>query len=273
MTGKRFVVVEIRNFTSQRMPDIGQMEAFFREIAFERCLRQYSWSGTFHKKEDRPPDTWPQFPWITELEGRSSQEIQKQGYLTKERVIEIFKWGTGRRHGPLYKAQATPAEFWCRQTGAAAHAITDIPYPHRLGDREAIENWISRAYLALTVTPTEGPVEGIALTYFSKILRFMCPDKFGACDVGLIGHLFQEGLKDAGGNTLRLAFPRGKRELEARKYAHFCWLLQTASDFLNRNHRLVPAREGIGRKWRAADVEMSLFGLAESRKRRRNCQT
>jgi hypothetical protein len=250
------------------------MEAFFREVRFECHLREYYWCGAFHKKPEI--DRWPLFPWIKKLERKASQEIEVLGCLEGDSVIEIFRWGTGRRHGPLLKAKEAEKNnpgFWCRQTKAAAEALTAFPYKCRLGDREKIEGWISRVYLALAMAPSEATVKGIGLTYYSKILRFMCPEKFGACDVGMIGSLFKEGLKDASGNTFSLSFLRGNRESEAKKYALFCWVLQTAAEYLNRNERLLPTGQGtVPEKWRAADVEMAFFGLATSRKPRQNCE-
>lgn len=251
------------HFDGKKMPSIKQLESIFRRFKFEEELHKYRWEGSFHKKLGREPDKWPEFKWIRDIERRTHGELSENGHLSRDCAIEIIKWGTGGRHGPLNIANNI--NDWEERTQCAYTKKKEIPTV--LENHRDIVNGVGEAYLELAIHKKN--IKGLGLTYFSKILRFMNPDKFGARDAKFLSSLFKKGWKDANGNTFSLNLGHYEdRKAEARAYGRFCWVLQVLAAYQNRIGLLDDGKEK--RKWRAADIEMSLFGFA-MHKAKMNC--
>lgn len=255
------------NYSGRRMPDKRQLTEFFPDTKyFENGYLNYLWKGSFHYKGQ---DIWPDFYWIRELENKVQNELNKKNYLSKMTILEIFKWGTSSRHKMKKRAEElSMTDFWERRTKITYSIIKQIPADQT---QQNIIDWISDVYISLATEEKDG---AIGFTYFSKILRFMSPDYFGARDEDRIVPFFSKGWTDCYKNTFKLGLrTRQDRTDEAKAYGRFCWVLQNLACHLNNKGSRIPINNRDEKKvwrgnmhWRASDIEMAFFGIASDNK-------
>lgn len=203
---------------------------------FPEYYVRYSWSGK-HKLFGYPPDAFPEFRWIASLEKRFSWVVENysvnesaSSYLLKE----MIEWG-GSQNGVLQKFNDGSGEV--NLYDAMGHVISSLSDP-----KQAIT-------CALRLP-------GLGLTYASKLLRFMMPERYGALDGRIRKALNREGKLPQIHDGLRNSMVSG--------YLQFVGLLQELKAELEENGINKPACHlSEGGSWRASEVEMAMFCWAE----------
>jgi hypothetical protein len=96
-------------------------------------------------------------------------------------------------------------------------------------------------------------IPGLGLTYASKLLRFLDPERYGALD----GRI-RKALSKLDPPPLPKIFDGNKASM-ASGYSVFIEYIENIRQELLAGGILVPTAQGVQRQWRAADVEMALF--------------
>jgi len=207
---------------------------------FPDYYQQYSWNGK-HKLFGYPSDSYPNFPWIASLEKRFNwlcENSAKQKTASQYLIKEMIEWG-GSQNGVLQKFNDGCGEVNLYE--ALGHVIDSLSDP-----KQAIT-------CALRMP-------GLGLTYASKLLRFMKPERYGALDRRIRKALAREGKLPQISDSHHSSMISG--------YVKFVALLQELKAELETNGIKKPVcqlSEGIS--WRASDVEMALFCWAEESSR------
>lgn len=207
---------------------------------FPMHFRAYKWDKK-HRLYGYPKDSYPDFEWIAVLERRFrwlkiNYEIKSTAsiYLLKEMV----QWG-GSQNGTLQKFE----------DGIEQHNLQELLHNTiaDLGDTK-------RAITAALKFP------GMGLTYASKLLRFLDPERYGALD---------SRLRDAFIKRIPSALPaiNGSTPSMVTGYVAFTDYIdslktQLDSKNIHRPECRLPTGHGSG-LWRSADVEMALFHWAK----------
>ena len=198
---------------------------------FPDYYRDYIWDGK-HKLYGYPADAFPKFSWIKSLEARFQwfcQNAQKEGTASKYLLEEMIEWG-GSQNGVLQKFHDGSGEV-------NLLTLINSVLLHLEDPEKAIQS-------ALVIP-------GMGLTYASKLLRFMKPERYGALDSRIRTVLKKHGVLQT------------SNDVEA--YVEFVGLLQDLSSRLTEEGIRKPdcelSSDGI---WRHAEIEMALFQWADT---------
>jgi hypothetical protein len=209
---------------------------------FPEYFRAYSWNKK-HKLFGYPADKYDDFLWILSLENRF-QWLKSNCVTGKTASVyllkEMIQWG-GSQNGALQKFEDGSGE---------------------VNLHELMKNTISGLNDPGTAIAAALKFPGMGLTYASKMLRFLEPEKYGALD-----------------NRLREAFvKRAPRVLPnisdssdpsmATGYVAFTKYVDDYKSQLDAARIMRPKCKlpvGLGTsEWRSADIEMALFSWALS---------
>jgi len=205
--------------------DVGQLPTYYKA---------YSWSDK-HSLFGHPPDTYPAFEWIRSLERRFLWYRQNPGAAPLYLVREMIQWG-GSQNGVLEKFDDALGSY-CLTTALTA-VLERIEEP-----RAAIEAALR--------------IPGFGLTYASKLLRFVQPERYGALDRRIRTALsrLQPPLPDIyDGNTRSMV----------QGYCAFIDYLAGLREALEAGGIALPAEDEAQALWRPAEIEMALFQWAST---------
>lgn len=215
------------------MPDINRFPDYFRG---------YNWNDKHHLY-GYAADSYREFDWINSLEKRF--RWLKQSYATEKTasiylVREMIQWG-GSQNGVLQKFDDRLGEV--NLYDIIAKTISELNCP------------ASAIGAALTIP-------GMGLTYASKLLRFLNPEKYGALDSRVRSALEK--------HAPEAKIPKiydGNHNSMIRGYEAFIIYIETLNRQLEINNIVRPEctlfRGSTVTGWRAADIEMALFKWAE----------
>ncbi|XLZ69424.1 hypothetical protein ABT364_23270 [Massilia sp. SR12] len=209
---------------------------------FANHFRAYNWDAK-HQLYGYPGDAYPQFSWIASLEQRFAwlrANCESQGTASIYLIREMIQWG-GSQNGTLQKFEEGVGEVNLQQI--MLEIISNLHNPDR-----AITTALS--------------LPGMGLTYASKLLRFLDPERYGALDSRI-----RNALQEKAPGTLPRIYDSSQASMVGG-YMAFLDHLQTIIDQLEKGTILrppcgLPAGQRSS-QWRAADVEMALFGWAGS---------
>ena len=230
---------EIITMTTENFP-VDQFPALFR---------QYCWQGK-HALYGYPADSYAEScPWIDSLERRFrwlkiNQPVSKTAavYLMRE----MIQWG-GSQNGALQKFDDGQGEVNLYELLRDTIAHLGTP---ELALRAALN------------------IPGMGLTYASKLLRFLDPDRYGALD-----NRIRQGWLDPEGNKILQFISNGDANSMVRGYLQFLELIegirvQLDTAGIRRPECALPC--GLTASgWRAADIEMAIFQLTEKKRAKR----
>ncbi len=202
---------------------------------FPASYNQSSWNDK-HKLFGYPKDAFPDFKWIKSLEERFlwlSQNSANEKTASKYLIQEMIEWG-GSQNGVLQKFNDKSGEG--NLYDLVQQVINNIDNPEM-----AISSALN--------------LPGLGLTYASKLLRFMKPEKYGALDSRL--------RKVLAANNLLAKINDGDKESSKKGYIEFLKLLEKfATELKNNAIRLPP---GDNSDWNASQIEMALFCWADEK--------
>lgn len=197
----------------------------------------YEWDGK-HYQFGYPPDGHPDFFWISSLEERfkyvrENRKVLERGFKEYNSPIylikEMIQWG-GSQNGVLQKFE-DPIGTYCLSEKLAA----------------VIDN-IDSSEKAMAAAQA---IPGLGMTYASKLLRFLAPDKYGALD-DQIEKALREQIRTKAEETDRRV---SKSECY---YAAYIDLLKDYRSELKKT---------TGKDWKMAKIEMAIFQWAVEKKR------
>lgn len=230
--------VKLSNSRKEIKPEISiklQMDQPMELSKYPNYYQQYSWNGK-HKLFGYPTDSYPYFHWINSLEKRFiwlRENSATQNTASKYLIQEMIEWG-GSQNGVLQKFNDGSGEINLLQIVQEIIANLDIP-------QKAITSALS--------------LPGLGLTYASKLLRFMKPEKYGALDSRIRGALFKR-------NLLR-KINDGNINSMINGYLEFFRLLNNLKSQLEDQQIKKPdcslSNTGL---WRPSEIEMALFRWA-----------
>ncbi|AGX88317.1 hypothetical protein [Candidatus Symbiobacter mobilis] len=215
------------------MPDLNNFPQYFRK---------YSWDAK-HALYGYPADKYDQFEWIASLERRFNwlrKNCEKGKTASIYLLKEMIQWG-GSQNGTLQKFE----------DGIEQHNIQQLVL-------DTVSNLSSpeKAIEAALKFP------GMGLTYASKMLRFLDPERYGALD-RRIRKAFSERLPevlpkiyDAYDQSMVTGYVAFTEYLDHLKQ-------KLDKEIITRPKCNLPLGSGDS-KWRAADIEMAIFCWAES---------
>jgi hypothetical protein len=195
--------------------------------------RNYVWEDK-HALFGYPPDRYPEFEWIRSLERRFLHFRQQPAPVPLFLVIEMIQWG-GSQNGVLEKFQNALGSHCLHDS--LALVLENLQNPER-----AIGSALN--------------IPGLGLTYASKLLRFLDPDTYGALD----GRI-RKGLARLTPSPLRKIYD-GNRASMIKGYTTFTTYVKLLRQDLATRGIVLPQDNNDRNHWRAADIEMALFGWA-----------
>lgn len=209
---------------------------------FPEHFRRYGWREK-HSLYGYPEDSYPKFEWIAVLERRfewlkrnCKSENTASIYLLKE----MIQWG-GSQNGTLQKFE----------DGIEQHNIQNLML-NTIANISDPERAISAAL----------QFPGMGLTYASKLLRFLDPERYGALDSRI-----RNAMKERIPGALPKIYDSSASSMVAG-YVAFTNFVDGIKQDLNEAEIIRPPCElPVGpeaTEWRSADVEMALFGWASS---------
>jgi hypothetical protein len=216
------------------MPDIKKFPEYFQK---------YNWNGK-HKLYGYPPDRCGDFVWINSLEARF--KWLRQNYATENTasiclIREMIQWG-GSQNGVLQK------------------------FDDHLGEinlYDTVAKTISRLSSTGSAIEAALAMPGMGLTYASKLLRFLNPEKYGALDNRVRG-----ALEKCASEARMPKIYDGNVNSMINGYEAFIDYIETLkrqldADKIPRPECALTRGSGVT-GWRAADIEMALFAWAEA---------
>lgn len=208
---------------------------------FPEHFKAYLWEDK-HPRHGFPADQFPDFEWIASLErrfdwlrrnceGRSTASI----YL----IEEMLHWG-GTESRSLQRLRDGLGEFHLQPALQAVIGQLDEP-------ARALDSALQ--------------IPGFGLTYASKLLRFLRPDRYGALDsrIRTAFHTRAPDLLPVIRDSHRPSMVKGFVAFTAQLAALKATL---AAEGIARPACALPEAEGDPTHWRAADIEMALFSWA-----------
>src|SRR5438093_4686067 len=126
---------------------------------FPEYYKAYSWYDK-HRLFGYPPDSYPNFDWIQSLERRFRHYRQHSDSVPLFLIKEMIQWG-GSQNGVLEKFDNALGSYCLHMKLNTVLQSIHVP-------RRAIEAALD--------------VPGLGLTYASKLLRFLDPERYGALD-------------------------------------------------------------------------------------------
>lgn len=205
---------------------------------FPDYYQKYVWNGK-HKLYGYAADRHPEYSWIFSLEKRFiwlRDNSREQKTAAKYLIREMIEWG-GSQNGVLQKF-----EDGCGEVNLYEMIQEVIA---NLNDRE-------KAIVSSLKLP------GLGLTYASKLLRFMMPERYGALDSRIRGALLKEKVlpKIYDGNINSMV----------RGYVQFLCLLEEINSELQEKEIGKPdCALSTSGTWRPSEIEMALFCWAENK--------
>ncbi|MFC7297914.1 hypothetical protein [Herminiimonas aquatilis] len=209
--------------------------------SFPEYFRSYSWDKKHHLY-GYPPDNFEKFEWILSLE-RRFEWLKHHGTNKPTASIYLFRemiqWG-GSQNGVLQKFEDQLGE-------TNLQAVI-----------QAIVNNLHDPKLAIDVALT---LPGLGLTYASKLLRFLHPERYGALDTRVRNALLQQ----INHNRIPKIYDGNAKSMSTGYIAFNSYVnslkinLEDAS--INRPECALPRANGKT-GWRSADIEMALFAWA-----------
>jgi hypothetical protein len=214
-----------------------QQEQTVELTLFPNYYQQYSWNGK-HKLFGYPADAYPDFSWIASLEKRFSWlrgNSEEQKTASRCLIQEMIEWG-GSQNGVLQKFNDGSGEINLFQL--LQNVIRHLDEPD-----EAISHAL------------EFP--GFGLTYASKLLRFMMPERYGALDSRIRNMLTNRDMLSK--------IYDGNRNSMIKGYLEFLDLINDLKRQLETQKIRKPdcCLSDMG-DWRPAEIEMAIFRWAES---------
>jgi hypothetical protein len=225
--------------------------------------RSYSWGNDVHAEG---------FPDILKLE-TALRASDQGGGVSAQDAQDVARWG------------ALPGWPRVRLAGDAVSALPPLTLRDRAGNTQPACDANPEVVMRLLATNTVG----IGPAYDSKVLRFACPEDFGAIDTWVV-RVFGRGdplfasdgkwlsLKVTQDRDKRWAIPEDQRGWLA-EYAHWIQILRYIAARLNAIGVACPhppsfVRAGLRRpgEWFCADVEMVLSAHAHSLRTARDRQ-
>jgi hypothetical protein len=202
---------------------------------FPEWYKAYYWQDK-HSLFGYPPDQYPTFEWINSLERRFLHYRNCPDSAPLFLVREMILWG-GSQNGVLEKFDNALGSH-CLNTKLNA-VLEALPHP-----RNAV-------HAALDIP-------GLGLTYASKLLRFLDPDRYGALD----GRI-RKALSKLSPSPLPKIFDGNKQSMTSG-YCAFSEYLEGLGRELLTNGIPFPSELEERSSWRAADIEMALFQWASN---------
>lgn len=203
---------------------------------FPEWYKAYYWEGKKHALYGYPPDQYPAFEWITSLERRFLHYRGHPDSAPLFLVREMIQWG-GNQNGVLDKFDEELGSYCLhKRLDAVLHNIR-LP-------QDAIAAALD--------------IPGLGMTYASKLLRFLDPERYGALD---------RRIRDSLGKLSPSPLPKiydGNLRSMTGGYCEFSKYLEEIRQDLLAKGISLPAESGSQRSWRAADIEMALFHRASS---------
>ena len=202
---------------------------------FPELYKAYHWQDK-HGLFGYPPDQYPTFEWISSLERCFLHYRQYPGSAPLFLVREMIQWG-GSQNGVLEKFDNALGSH-CLNTKLNG-VLQGLQFP-----RTAI-------HAALDIP-------GLGLTYASKLLRFLDPERYGALD----GRI-RKALSKLSPSPLPKILDGNKQSMTSG-YCAFSEYLDGLGRELLTNCIDVPSEQAGRSSWRAADIEMALFQRASN---------
>lgn len=200
-------------------------------------FQHYSWNKK-HNLFAYPTDCYPEFSWINSLETRFQwlkNNIANSNQTPLYLIKEMIQWG-GSQNGVLQKFE----------DGQGDYCLLEVL-------KEIINN-LDNPTKAITSTLK---IKGLGLTYASKLLRLLDPNRYGALDSRLCGAFYE--LPDS-------PIPKitnGNINSMIKGYVAFTeYLSNTKQQLINHNIKKPNCRLNNSEFWRSADIEMALFEWA-----------
>jgi hypothetical protein len=203
---------------------------------FTDYYRAYVWSDT-HGLSGYPPDQYPAFEWIKSLEKRFLHYRSDPEVTPLFLIREMIQWG-GSQNGVLEKFDNALGTH-CLQTKLDS-VLGSLRIP-----RDAIKSALD--------------IPGLGLTYASKLLRFLDPERYGALD----GRI-RKALGKIDPSPIPKVFDGNKPNM-ASGYCIFTEYVESLRRELSAKSIPFPSEGSCAQQvWQAADVEMALFHWASS---------
>lgn len=208
---------------------------------FPDFFKAYRWEDK-HFRHGYPADEFPEFEWITSLERRFDwlkNNCRARSTASIYLIEDMLHWG-GTQSRSLQRLRDGLGEFHLQS--ALQDVITHLDDPARA---------IGSALL----------IPGFGLTYASKLLRFLDPERYGALDSRIRGALEANApgtlpaIHDSQSASMIKGFVAFTTHLATLKAA-------LAEDGIARPTCGLPVATGGPSYWRAADIEMALFAWA-----------
>lgn len=241
----------------------GKLDDFIGTHDMAALYRSYAWGNDVHPEG---------FPDILKLETALRASDQGSGVSAQD-AQDVARWG------------ALPGWPRVRLAGNAVSALPPLTLRDDAGNTQPSCDATPEAAMRVLATNTVG----IGPVYDSKILRFACPEDFGAIDTWVVrvfgrgDPLFASegkwlGLKATQDRDKRWSIPEDQRGWLA-EYAHWIQVLRYIAARLNALGIACPhpasfVRAGLRRpgEWFCADVEMVLSAYAHSLRTSRDRQ-
>lgn len=196
--------------------------------------KRYRWNDR-HALWGYGADEFPTFEWIGALERRFANTVGRADapvFL----IREMIHWG-GSQNGVLEKFDLSLGTY--NLSELFGRLCKNLEQPDA-AIRTALE------------------IPGMGLSYASKLLRFLRPDKYGALDGQIREHLIETS-----------DFPKiydGITNNMVNGFVKFTQLLSDLKEELQRRDIARPGSASETLQWRNADIEMAIFQQALERK-------
>jgi hypothetical protein len=198
--------------------------------------RNYVWEDK-HALFGYPPDRYPEFEWIRNLERRFLHFREHPTPAPLFLITEMIQWG-GSQNGVLEKFQNAIGSN-------CLHNSLNLVLKKLQDPEGAIGSALN--------------IPGLGLTYASKLLRFLSPETYGALD----GRI-RKGLARLTPPPLPKIYD-GNTASMIKGYTAFTTYIRLLRQDLTSKGIALPRHPGDKldqNPWRAADIEMALFGWA-----------
>lgn len=226
---------------------VQELESFLEHHNFAELYKAYLWKNDVHHAG---------FPDIFRLEYLLDIH-QRVGGITADDVTEVAKWGGLNKINQIQcMGLVLKPNTICSQGGS--------PYPQ-------LKDNITSPLESLR----KGIIKGIGPTYLSKVLRFICPQEYGAIDTRCV-RVFGNGDEDSKCHSWLNLYVRNygrwfipeAQENWPNGYGRWIDILRFFAHRIPQDcpHPAPFVNQGLRSKniWTCADVEMALFVYASS---------
>jgi hypothetical protein len=196
----------------------------------------YSWDAK-HGLYGYPPDSFPNFCWIRSLERRFAWVRSRAGRPSGPSLFkEMLQWG-GSQNGVLQKFDDGVDEVCFADSFRSVISNLSLP-------AKAIESALR--------------IPGLGLTYASKLLRFLDPERYGALDGRIRKGLGAQEWVNSYGDEIRIH----DSSVPSMVNGYCLYLIELTDLKFRLEESSIPCpRSEINDTgtWRLADIEMALF--------------